>query len=334
MALLAACASSRLSDKAGRKPSSEGDASLCTDYRNLSFVRLDNNHGNQSYPDYVCADFKEYDDWTGQILSLSPLPLRNINVIATKALPQDAALDYFFYHLDFGFNKSDRSNDPSLKSIFAHELGHGIFQEFLYAKVPELQGWGDLQRKNSEFTRLTLEWIRLLDGQSTCLNSRCQSFGSANGDKLNEGQAIANQINGWKQSKLYSRFMAIAAPYQELAADVVAALATRNPETVREAVKQLLDVDEPCRGFNFESESVFTPDDPHCAFSGVRKELLKSAIAPALRNHTEKEALAGVMKIFADQVHLQLKAAMSANDPWTFDQASAFESLKIAIRSK
>lgn len=301
---------------------------MCSGYKNLQFVSINEVGGTQNYRDYTCEDFNSFDELTGRVLLLSPAKITSIDVMAYKDQPEEAAMDFVFNHMHIGFNPEDAKIKTAVEVIFTHEIGHAIFSEYLYQTLPEFKEYNRLRQSEQPGDVLALlQYINLLkDGKC---EAECTDFIKMNAEKVERVSQRDDLISKWGDANevLDNQLYVIAKSYHELFADIVATVSTNSPSAVSDALFLVAGESYSCRDMRFSRATIVPGGDPHCEFSGIRKQIYENLIKPANTLRKKRQVLADIAKIFGDEIGKELKKAQKNKD-WKFNPEAAFEQLK------
>ena len=283
-------------------------SSYCLEYRNLSAVIYDNHEGSKSYPDYSCDDFMPFDDLTGSVLSLAPHPVDSLVVWGQKAIPVVGSYQSTISQITLGLDKSNPQNVSANSVIYAHELGHAMFDSILAEKIPLVGKMNSLRRLNDQ--RLIQFGIPIGQISADCVPSTaaCREKIDAIFEKIPAHLKDAEQnLSDFKiqYADEWSLIQKISSPYHELFADVVTSLYFEDPDSNSRAISLFVKTEESCRSFSKVLATDFKSNDPHCSLSSIRRQLWTQLITPNIQN--KRKVLQHIGEVFAEEVSIQLK---------------------------
>ena len=204
-----------------------------------------------------------------KVQNISPVDLsETLLVIYNQELPKGSR--YSWVTSTVTMDVADLSLLEKQVSVFYHEIGHKIYFEALAATVPEIA-----ERRvglNDYVAQLKV----------------CAKAGSFVGCPPTEvmGDLVAlNQAF----SADFRKFLYIDTPYNELFADVVAALAAEDPNAIAKTMSECSMSDPACeyRAFSKNTIDKFAGENTHSRFASIRRDLWEGWVGPRLANKSQ-----------------------------------------------
>lgn len=264
----------------------------CKDVVNLNLLMIEKG------VDLKCEQTKSIDLFVGQVLGLSPIPIK------------DFVLKISHDHLKKSVNTGSGvimgltkrfSMSIQEQAVLAHELGHVIFDAYFYQNFEPTKREREL---NTVISKKLKPIYSLLDKSGECSTEQCKSFLQEISIELAPLQEERDKLSE-QNEKLSDFLQEFVRPYNELVADAVAALHFEKPEIMNKTLSVIhpkRDKDKvDCRSFLIETHSVYAYTD-HCAFSGLRGLILEKILIPGINSGEKVQALEALLKLVTQDI--------------------------------
>lgn len=274
----------------------------CTEFENLPVIRIDVDKPNNVYN---CDDFRVFDQILYDIKELSPVEIPRLNYVVVSNPPYwNAFYNGVYNNITFSFDRTDPDELSTIDKIFAHELGHFIFQKMLsnlFPEYKELLRLNDLVARQTELMRPAFRKYEEKNSPCTDQPEICnamveEAFARAHSDISNatENRDQYADINTLKLNHISD----LVGPYHELFADLVASILFEDPDV--NALRKYSGEDRTCRTFSKELGSDFKTVVAHCAFSKIRKRLWNQVVIPQIKD--KKSLILFIGQVFLEEI--------------------------------
>ena len=259
-----------------------------------------------------CADLEVMNSLYGDVIAMSPFSVvKPTYLLGVNEMPPtvgDYDANYDTIHI--GYNPQNVQEVAMQKVAFAHETGHSIFQELLDQKIEFYREYRKVRSIHNDFVRNFVAPI----AREMSKDPRCFKDSSFCSSKVSELQAQAEKApQGDAELKAFAdahgqenAFIdGVVAPYNELFADITAAVFFEDSDITARHLVILRQGDSACRSFSQPLPANFHTNDPHCSLSAVRVRLWNNWISNRLNN--KKKLLEDIAEIFVSEIEKDLQ---------------------------
>jgi hypothetical protein len=245
-----------------------------------------------------CDEISSIDQFGGEVLALSPVAvsfpsLKITNEHLKKSVNTGSGV---IMKLTSNF---DSSKDQ--QAVFAHELGHTIFDSYFYNNFAPSKKLKELVRQiKAEFTPM----IKLLDKNGECTSIACKDVQNSFPESLKLMVQERDEMED--RLELTLDYLAeFVRPYNELVGDAVAVLYFEDPSVMELTLRNVNpgrgSKNVKCRNFLIDVSGVYNKSD-HCAFSGLRQKIYNTILLPGIETNTKREALDKLLKLVTSEI--------------------------------
>lgn len=329
---------------------------MCSDSKVLAFVKIDNGDTNspdsQSYPDYKCEDFRDFDGRAKSLLKYTKYPPEFVSLIASKAPTQNAYFSPAWDNIIVGFRANSTMEKKFALDVFTHEFGHAIFNSFLARKIPIVANLAELKRKYNQQFKIDFPVYERLFNDPSCIEysksegrdqtSDCARFIKAHMLKTQKERQetggvtedVVRQLESANEAEI-KLISTMVGAYHELFADIVASVDANDPMLLKSALENLLGHigNLECRSFSIPLSPPFHDVGPHCALSKIRVDLWHHWIVPNLDRRSKESVIQDLADILSDQAKGMYEAA-KVKGVTEFDADLAERELRRALGMK
>jgi len=143
----------------------------CSDFQHIALVSisLPRQASQEDRARYACADFQLFDDQLDEMKKISPFQVQPLILIAGRPpLPGEALYNAMYRHIAVAYNPRDPKDVENVKKVFAHEVGHYIFQSHLNEKFPVLAEMSRARERLDQLVPFMAQVAKMMEADPSC----------------------------------------------------------------------------------------------------------------------------------------------------------------------